>query len=150
MPLICSETTHALSRPRPSILRPPAPARPSVPQSRLRMLDRYKPSDEAEHFIFGVIKRFHRGRRRDAPRAFKRVSCRVVDAAGQPKLDANGRPLVRRYIWEVACFQSHKGREWNLVRWGIDTPGVWFIPLESQRAVMAAFCRSPESEQDTQ
>lgn len=148
MPSICAETTHARSLPLQTLARPPARVRAPVRESPLRMLDRYKPSDEAEGFMFAVIRRFHRGRRRDAPRAFKRVSCTVVDADGRPKLGADGRPQVRRYIYEAACFVSHQGREWNLIRWGIDVPGVWFNRLASQRAVMAAFRQPPKPEQD--
>lgn len=148
MPSICAETTLARSLPLQALARLPARVRPLVRESPLRLLDRYKPSDEAERFMFGVIRRFHRGRRRDAPRAFKRVSCPVVDTDGRSKLGADGQPLVRRYIYEASCFVSHQGREWNLIRWGIDVPGVWFNRLASQRALMAAFRQPPKPEQD--
>lgn len=145
MPSIRSENTRAHSisgcrlvrRPR-TIAKDCRRRQPMLPIQVRGELD----ADELR--CLDVIKRFHRGRDRDAIRALKYVVCPVVDAEGRPRIGEDGRPMMRRYIREVARFLRPDGYQWNMVTWGIDEIMAQFQPCPSGKAAMAAFRQPPE------
>jgi hypothetical protein len=66
-----------------------------------------------------------------------------VDSDGKPCLAADGQPVTRRYVWELACFQYGTGPEWKLVTWAIDQEAMWFQTFASAQDGRAAFHQEP-------
>lgn len=144
MPSIRSENTHVHSIrgcrlvDRPLIIRGSRGARRVLPSHV------HGSPDADELRCLDLIRHFHCWNRRNAIRAVKYVVCPVLDGEGRPLRSSDGRPRMRRYIWEVACFQKRERVEWKLVTWGIDEVSVSFQTYKTGKATMAAFRQPPE------
>lgn len=144
-----SAHVHPVSKCR-RVVRPRAAVRNSVGQSRAveliaDLLKDRDPPDANELRCFDLIRRFHRWGRRDSIHRLRLVTARVVDSDGKPCLGDDGQPVIKRYVWELACFQYATGPEWKLVTWAIDEEAMWFTRFPSERAAGAAFTRTPEA-----
>lgn len=145
MPSVRQKSAHAhpVSKCR-RIARPRAAVRGATGQSCVveliaDLLKDRDPPDANELRCFDLIRRFHRWGRRDTCHGLRLVTTPVVDSDGKPCLSADGQPVTRRYVWELACFQYATGLEWKLVTWGIDEEMAQFQPLPSEQAAWIAF-----------
>lgn len=103
------------------------------------------PPDANELRCFDLIRRFHRWGWRDTIHALRLVHVPVVDREGRQCVATDGQPLMQRYVWELACFRSTAGPDWNVVTWGVDEESVCFTPLPSEGAARAALRQVPEA-----
>ena len=149
MPSVRQKSAHAhpVSKCR-RIARPRAAVSSAVGQSRAveliaDLLKDRDPPDANELRCFDLIRRFHRWGRRDSIHGMRLVTAPIVDADGKPCVAADGQPMTRRCVWELACFEYRTGPEWKLVTWGIDEQEVSFQPFPSERATRAAFRQDP-------
>lgn len=144
MPSVRPESAHVhpVSKPR-SVARPRAAApssgdRRSVVEMIADLLKGREPPDANELRCFDLIRRFHRWGRRDSCHGLRLVTVTVVQGDGTPCLAAEGEPLRRRYVWELACFRHPAGPQWNIVRWSIDEESISFRSFPSEQAARAA------------
>lgn len=100
------------------------------------------PCDEAAQFWIGWFRRAHRHKQYEV-RALKRVDCLITHADGRTLLDGQGRPVSRRYVWEVAKPKAAKKTQWLLITWGVDDVAVWFQSFPTLRAAMSAYRQPP-------
>ena len=135
------------------IPRPRAVVGKSVGQSRVveliaDLLKDRDPPDANELRCFDLIRRFHRWGRRDTCHGLRLVTTPVVASNGKSCLSSDDQSLMRRYVWELACFESRTGLEWKLVIWGVDEASACFKSMPSAKAARTAFGQSPEPVRD--
>lgn len=129
---------HRLARPRAVVGKETGQSR--VVELIADLLKDRDPPDANELWCFDLIRRFHRWGRRDTCHGLRLVSVPVESSEGKTYLASDTKPLTRRYIWEVACFQCATGEvEWTLVTWGIDEQVVHFQSWPTERAARDAF-----------
>lgn len=145
MPSVRPESAHAylvrksrsVARPRAAV--PKSDGRRSVVEMIADLLKDRGPPDANELRCFDLIRRFHRWGRRDSCYELRLVTVPSSHSGGRICPSSDGRPIVRRYIWELACFWYRTGPEWNLVSWGIDEEAIRFQPFPSEQAARLAY-----------
>ena len=138
-----SSKCHRLARPRAVVGKPAGQTH--VVEMITDLLKDRDPPDANELRCFDLIRRFHRWGRRDTCHGLRLVTAHVEDSDGKRCLASDGRPVTRRYVLELACFEYRTGREWKLVVWGIDEESAAFKPLSSERLARAAFSSGPDA-----
>lgn len=121
MPSVRQKSAHAhpVSKCR-RVPRPRAAVRSAVGQSHAveliaDLLKDRDPPDASELRCFDLIRRLHRWGRRDSIHGLRLVTAPVVDSDGKPCLSTDGKPVTRRYVWELVCFQYATRPQWNMM-----------------------------------
>lgn len=135
-------TCHRLARPRGVVRKATGQSR--VVEMIADLLKDRDPPDANELRCFDLIRRFHRWGRRDSIHGLRLVTEPVVDSDGKPCLSADGQPLTRRCVCELACFEYRTGPEWKVVTWAIDEDAVHFQMFPSDKAARVAFHQERE------
>lgn len=128
---------HRLARPRAVVGKATGQSR--VVELIADLLKDRDPPDANELRCFDLIRRFHRWGRRGTCHGLRLVTAPIVDNDGKPCLSADGRPLLRRFVWELACFEYATGPEWNWVTWAVDEPAATFVSFAVKQEAEIAF-----------